>query len=169
MKVRDLMQSEVASCAPGTDLAAAAMIMWDRDCGIVPVVAAGTRKVLGVVTDRDVCMALATTGKAPNQRTVDEVMSRTPFTLRAEESVMDALLLMEREHLRRLPVVDANGSLTGILSINDLIMATRSGWSRTKPHLNPHDVMRALRGICAHRTGAEAETEQLVPVASTLG
>ncbi len=168
MKVRDLMQREVASCTPGTDLATAAMIMWNKDCGVVPVVSPGTRKVVGVVTDRDVCMAVATTGKAPNQRTVDEVMSRTPFTLRAEESVMDAMLLMEREHLRRLPVVDANGSLTGILSVNDLIMATRSGWSRTKPHLNPHDVMRTLRGISTHRTGAEAESEQLVAVASTL-
>lgn len=168
MKVRDLMQSEVASCTPGTDLAAAAMIMWNKDCGVVPVVAPGTRKVIGVVTDRDVCMAVATTGKTPQQRTVDEVMARTPFTLRAEQSIMDAMLLMEREHLRRLPVVDANGSLIGILSINDLVMATRSGWSRTKPHLNPHDVMRALRGICAHRIGAEAESEQLVAVASTL-
>lgn len=168
MKVRDLMQSEVATCAPGTDLRAAAMIMWNRDCGVVPVVAGGTRKVLGMVTDRDVCMALATTDKAPHERVVDEIMARTPFTVRAEQSVMDAMTVMEREHLRRLPVVDANGSLIGVLSINDLIMATRSGWSPTKPHLNPHDVMRTMRGISAHRTGAEAESEQLVAVASTL-
>ena len=168
MKVRDLMQTEVASCPPSTDLASAAMIMWDKDCGVVPVVTPGTRKVNGVITDRDICMALATTGRNPHERTVDEVMSRTPFTLRAEDSIMDAILLMEREHIRRLPVVDANGSLTGMLSINDLIMATRSGWSRTKPHLNPNDVMRAMRGICAHRKGVSAETEELMQVGATL-
>ena len=60
MKVREVMTSEVEICDPGHDLAAAAMIMWRRDCGAVPVVEPESNRALGVITDRDICMALAT-------------------------------------------------------------------------------------------------------------
>ena len=166
MKVRDVMRTEVESCAPGTDLAAAAMIMWNADCGFVPVVEPGTRKVKGVITDRDICMALATTGKRPNERKVEEVMARTPFVVRPEDPVADLLAVMEREHIRRLPVVGRDQTLVGVVSMNDLVLATQSGWRHDRPHLNAHDVMRALRGICAHRR--PAEDEALVAVGHEL-
>ena len=81
MRVREVMSSRVESCSPDTNLAEAAMIMWRCDCGIVPVVEAGTQRIVGTITDRDVCMALATTGQRPTERTAKEVMARTLTTV----------------------------------------------------------------------------------------
>ena len=157
MIVRELMNARPESCSPSTDLAAAAMIMWRHDCGIVPVVVPGSNKVQGVITDRDICMALATSGRRPTERTVAEVMTRTPFTVRPEDDVQDALSVMKREHVRRLPVVDEHGALQGVLSINDLILATARGRRRSEASLSADRVMNALRGISEHRKPASEE------------
>ena len=155
MKVRDVMSSKVESCTPNTDLATAAMMMWKGDCGIIPVVAPGTRKLEGVITDRDICMALATTGRRPDERLVGEVMARNPSTVTADDNVHEALHLMGRDRVRRLPVVDRAGALTGLVSINDVVLNT--GRARTRPVVGADDVLGALRQICAHRAPAEAE------------
>ena len=157
MRVRDLMTENAESCFPGTDLGTAAMIMWRNDCGIVPVVNPGTSRVEGVITDRDICMALATSGRRANERTVGEIMARQVVTANGEDDVHAALTAMEHERVRRLPVVGANGALSGVISINDLILATSKGRSRSKAALTTEDVIRALRGICAHRQTAREE------------
>lgn len=165
MKVREMMCTSVESCTPDTDLASAAMIMWRNDCGIVPVVAPETRKLEGVVTDRDICMAVATTGRRPNDRSVGEVMARELATIESDDDVQQALDIMEREHVRRLPVVDDAGNLAGMLSINDLVLATGRGRGRARAPLLAEDVMVSLRGICAHRAPAvESETQAHVAV-----
>ena len=157
MRVRDLMTVNVESCFPGTDLGAAAMIMWRNDCGIVPVVSPATNQVEGVITDRDICMALATSGRRASERTVSEIMGRQVMTANGEDDVHAALSVMERERVRRLPVVDTSGVLSGVLSINDLILATNKVRSRSKAALTSEDVLQALRGICAHRRAAREE------------
>jgi CBS domain-containing protein len=156
-RVRDLMTDTVESCFPGTDLGAASMIMWRNDCGIVPVVSPGTNRVEGVITDRDICMALATSGRRANERTVGEIMARQVSTANQADDVHAALAVMERECVRRLPVVDPNGVLSGVISINDLILATGKGRSRSRTALTTEDVMKALRGICTHRQSAREE------------
>ena len=80
MRVQDLMTWDPEACTPHHDLAHAAMIMWRRDCGIVPVVEGGTNKLIGVITDRDICMATATKGRTPAAITVGDVMSKKPTT-----------------------------------------------------------------------------------------
>jgi CBS domain-containing protein len=157
MRVRDLMSGNVESCFPGTDLGAAAMIMWRNDCGIVPVVNAGTNQLEGVITDRDICMALATSGRRAAERTVGEIMARRVSTANGEDDVHAALSVMEHDCVRRLPVVDENGALSGVISINDLILATGKGRSRAKTALTTEDVMKALRGICTHRQPVREE------------
>jgi len=74
MKVRDVMTADVQACQPATDLAAVTKVMWDHDCGFVPVVdRAGT--VVGAITDRDICIAAATRGLPPAQIAAFQVMS----------------------------------------------------------------------------------------------
>jgi CBS domain-containing protein len=144
------MSSRVESCSPDTNLAEAAMIMWRCDCGIVPVVEPGTQRVVGTITDRDVCMAVATTGQRPTERSAKEVMARSLATVGPDDDVRVALERMEEARVRRLPVVDQNGALAGVLSVNDLVLAT----DRERVEGNPlpvEAVMKTLRGISEHR------------------
>lgn len=166
MKVGELMTSTVESCTPETDLGTAAMVMWRRDCGVVPVVNGTTQKTLGVITDRDICMALATSGRRPGERRVGEIMTGRLLAARPKDNVQAALELMEREQVRRLPVVNSDGTLQGMLSLNDIVLATHVAESSVAGALSPARVMKALRAICRHRAievkagaGAEAVPE----------
>ncbi len=146
MNVRDVMSRDVESCSPDNDLAAAAMIMWRNDCGFVPIVENDGR-VVGVITDRDICMATATRHQAPMSLRVRDVMPPRAHTVRPDEDIENALDLMRDERIRRLPVVDEDGKIQGVLSINDLIL-------NAKPRSGglPLDrVMEVLRSICEHQ------------------
>lgn len=140
--VRNLMSAPTAICRPDSDLAAAAKLMWDHDCGFLPVVnAAGT--VAGVVTDRDICMATATRRLLPEHISAAQAMSGHVHACLPDDAVTDALAAMKTFQVRRLPVIDANGRLQGVISLNDIALATK-GVAAT-------DVVSALAGICAHR------------------
>jgi CBS domain-containing protein len=119
MKVAELMTRSVLAARPYDSLARAAQIMWENDCGGLPVIddAGG---VVGMITDRDVCMAAYTQGKPLAEITVDVAQSRSAFTVSEEESIENAEAEMRRHQVRRLPVVDAAGHLSGILSLGDL-------------------------------------------------
>jgi len=145
MKVKELMTSKVESCAPGDDLAAAAMVMWRCDCGVAPVVN-DARELVGVITDRDICMATATRHRPPGELRVDEVMRREPRAVRPESDVKAALQTMAAERIRRVPVTDGKNRLQGILSISDLVLNAQTGG--TNGGLSVNDVMNALRAIC---------------------
>jgi len=123
MVVRELAAFDVKSLNPNADLASAAKIMWDCDCGAVPVVD-DDRKVMGMVTDRDICIAAATRAAVPSTIQVKEVMSREVAACKAEDDVRTALKIMKERRIRRLPVLDAEGRLAGMLSMNDLVMRT---------------------------------------------
>ncbi|HEY1303394.1 MAG TPA: CBS domain-containing protein [Vicinamibacterales bacterium] len=120
MKVKDLQTSNVHACSPDTNLAAAAQIMWDCDCGAVPVVSED-RTLLGMITDRDICIATTTRSVAPADIQVRHVMSTgNVYSCRPEDDARTALATMGTHRVRRLPVVDRENKLVGILSINDL-------------------------------------------------
>jgi CBS domain-containing protein len=149
MKVQEVMTKTVRPCAPDANLATAAMILWDHDCGAAPVVdAAG--KVVGVITDRDICMAVATKLRSPVDITVSEVASGKAHTCQPEDDLSAALQTMCAERVRRLPVVDQSGTLQGILSINDLVLRAGEGEGVKTPVLSDGEVMDTLRAICAH-------------------
>lgn len=126
MKVHELMNPDVEACRPDDDLAKAAMIMWRRDCGIVPVVEPSSQKVVGVITDRDICMATATRHIAPDSLRVSEVMAQDVCCVEIEQNVERALGAMRDRQVHRLPVVDRDGQLRGVLSIADVAQATPS-------------------------------------------
>lgn len=115
-----LMTANPASCNPQTPIRQVAQLMIDNDCGQIPVVDADNRP-LGVVTDRDIAVRLVATGKA--DASAADAMSTPCHSVAADSSVQDAVKLMESAKIRRVPVVDGDGRLAGIVSIADLALA----------------------------------------------
>jgi CBS domain-containing protein len=126
MKVREIMTDRPLTCRSETSLAVAARLMREGDCGILPVVdARGT--LAGVITDRDICLALARTNRNAINVAVREVMSRKVRSARTDEDVYGALATMKSARVRRLPVCDENGLLAGMLSVEDVVVRGLQG------------------------------------------
>lgn len=155
MKIEALMTREPRTCSPTDSLSAAAGIMWDHDCGCVPVVDSNSR-LLGMITDRDVCMAAYTKGEPLHALRVEQTMARSVEPCRPDQSVAEALQIMRRSRVRRLPVVDGDGILLGLLSLTDVAReAGRQSSSRRKT-VKPAEVGETLADICqGSRTGTE--------------
>jgi CBS-domain-containing membrane protein len=83
-----------------------------------------TGQVIGMITDRDICIALGTRNRAAAHIRAEEVISDKPFVCRPNDDVRKALATMKEQRVRRLPVVDADGKLLGVLSVNDIVLAT---------------------------------------------
>ena len=125
MLVEQIMTKRVDTCTPGDTLNEAARIMWEHDCGIVPIVEDGpTRRVAGVVTDRDACMAAYTRGQPLAQIRVGDVMCTDVTSCHAGEDVHEAEERMRRAQVHRLPVVDNANQLLGIISLADIARET---------------------------------------------
>jgi CBS domain-containing protein len=123
-RVRSIMTAKVVSCRPTDTLHAAAQIMWDQDCGAVPVVDAEGR-LCGIITDRDVCMAAYTQGAHIAAISVGDVMSGPAHTCRPEDTLNRVAALMAEAQVRRLPVVDAQDHPIGIVSMADIVRNVR--------------------------------------------
>lgn len=122
MKIRDLMTPAPRACAPDSTLAEAALAMGEARCGVLPVVERG--RTVGMLTDRDVCLALAREDGRPSEVRVDRAMSRDVHYLKEDETHSRALQLMRRWRVRRLPVLSADGVLRGIVTLDDLALRT---------------------------------------------
>ena len=153
MKVQDIMTKQVASCTPDTNLSAAAMLMWNSDCGVIPVVSAEA-KTTGVITDRDICMAVATKHRKAEEITVGEVMTGQLQCCSPKDTVKTALELMRTHKIRRLPVVDAEGKLQGVLSINDVVLVATDVKGKDAPSYE--EIARTFKSICEHQVGITA-------------
>lgn len=163
MKIQELMTRDVDACSPATDLAAVAMTMWRQDCGFVPIID-DARRVIGVITDRDICMALATRHRRAEELTAREVMSGELISVRPEDDLRVALETMRTRRVRRLPVVDAGQCLRGVVSINDVVLHAQASGGRVTPGISANDVLATLQGICGHPLPAllRQEKEPLV-------
>jgi CBS domain-containing protein len=120
VKVADLMTREVRVCTIHDSLNAAARIMWDNDCGCAPVID-GHGRVVGIVTDRDICMAAYTQGLPLEAIPVERVMSARVITCARGDDLETAHRLMRTHEIHRLPVVDSRGRPVGILSMSDFV------------------------------------------------
>ena len=151
MRVQDIMTKEVSFCNPGTNAAAATEIMWTRNCGALPIVEDGLG-VVGMVTDRDLLIALGTRNRNASDLPVGEVMSKDLALCTPDDDVRDALKIMAQRQLHRLPVVDKDGALKGILSLDDIALrAETDGLSK--------DLLKTMKAICdrqSRRAGAVA-------------
>lgn len=150
MKVQDVMTYDAQTCSPETNLSAAAMQMWRGDFGVMPVVASG--KVVGVITDRDICMAAATKHRDAAKIRVKEVISGQVYGCSPDTDIREALKIMRKRQVRRLPIISAEDrSLCGILSLNDIALKAEDV---EEAELSPQDVENTLKAICAHRSAA---------------
>jgi CBS domain-containing protein len=120
MKVKDIMVWTAASCRADMNLGEAVEIMWNRNCGILPVVNEQSQ-VTGVITDRDICIALGTRNRLPGKIKVKDVATPSLYCCKREDDVRLALQTMAQAKVRRLPVVNKAGSLEGILSMDDVV------------------------------------------------
>ena len=120
MYVHELMTPAPAVCSTSDHLTRAAQILWERDCGAAPVLdEAG--QLAGIVTDRDICMAAYTQGRALREIPVTTAMAHHVIAIRADESVDTAEHLMADNQIRRIPVLDTDGQVIGVLSLNDVV------------------------------------------------
>jgi CBS domain-containing protein len=150
MKVQEAMCQPVSTCSEEMSLAAAARIMGENDCGILPVVRKG--RILGVVTDRDVCLAIGRTRRSPDETPVREVMSKNVVTCAADDDIHTALSVMSARQVRRLPVLDERGTLKGVLSMDDVVLrAEEADPSRQPPEVSCRSVVAAMRNIYGSR------------------
>jgi CBS domain-containing protein len=147
MKVQDVMTSQVKSCRPETNLAEAAAMMLDYDCGALPVVN-DENKVIGMITDRDIAIAAATKARLASEIPVGEVISRKVFSAMLDEDIHAALKTMRHEKIRRLPIINRDGVLQGILSLNDIALRSEEERGRRHSDLTYENAMSAIKAIC---------------------
>jgi CBS domain-containing protein len=143
-RIEQLMSHDVQCCGPDDTLDEAARLMWDNDCGCVPVCSSdGTPRVVGMITDRDICMSALFGGKPLSELRVADAMSREVHLCRPNDSPAEVERLMRERQVRRVPVADASGRLLGVVSLADL---ARTG--RDSADVTEKDVGATLAAIC---------------------
>jgi CBS domain-containing protein len=164
--VRDLMTTAVRSCTTGDNLQRAAQIMWESDCGVVPVVDRDGRLV-GMITDRDICMAAYTQGKPLSHIGVFYAMAKEVHGVHDTDRIEAAEDLMRRVRVRRVPVLDRDGRLKGILSMNDLARHVHcSPVGRWASGLSTDRIAWTLAAICERPNGRSAKQPNGTPLSA---
>jgi CBS domain-containing protein len=121
MNVKEIMTKNPATCVPTTKLAEVAKLMQKHDCGEIPVVRSKDNlELVGVVTDRDICCRAVAAGKNPADTAASEVMSSPVFTVTADTDIARSCKTFGEKEVRRLPVVDKQNHVVGILSLADI-------------------------------------------------
>jgi CBS domain-containing protein len=159
MRVEQLMARPVQCCRPEDSLARAAQLMWDHDCGCLPVCGGdGITRVVGIITDRDICMRALFQGKPLQELRVSEAMAKQVHVCRPSESLADAEKTMREARIRRLPVVDEQNALVGMISLADLAQEAARERSATSQEITETEVGDTLAAICVppHREVAAA-------------
>ncbi len=153
MRVKDVMTGTPYYCGLGSNLGSAVELMWNGNCGFLPVVDV-EGKVAGVITDRDICIALATRGRPAGEITVEEVMTRNLFSCKPEEDIHTALQTMRDAKVRRLPVIARDSGLVGIVSMDDLVMHAEPRGMGKAPELSCEEVVKAYQAVMQRRSPA---------------
>lgn len=132
MNVQRWMTRTLITCTPEDSLQRAAQLLWENDLGSLPVIDA-ERRLVGMITDRDLCMASFTRGSSLASHTVGSAMARKLFTLAPKDTLARVHELMRKHQIRRVPVVDAAGVLVGVLTLLDVTRATEALAKRARP------------------------------------
>lgn len=149
MRVRDIMTQPATTCAPETTIAIAGFLMEDHNCGVLPVVDI-RRRLIGVVTDRDLLLAATGTQRNPSLVTVHKAMKAPVITCLPDDDLKSAINTMRAKAVRRLPVVDRDRHVIGLLSIDDVVR-----WGVQPDGLTPGEVIEAFEGICERRAAQQ--------------
>lgn len=145
MKVEDVMTTEIQCCDKNTSLDQIAAQMWEHNCGAIPVVDENSKPV-GMVTDRDIAMCCTINHKAPWELQASTVLGdRSIYSCSQDTNIALAMNLMKNHKVRRLPVTDSEGTLVGLLSIDDAI--ARSENNRQAKELSYEITMNTLKAV----------------------
>jgi CBS domain-containing protein len=147
MKVEQLMKHPVRTCQAEDSLDAASQLLWEGDCGCLPVVDADGR-VIGMITDRDICMAAHFEGGPLRALKVRGAMSQNLYACGPSDAISTCEEKMRAHQVRRLPVVDDAGRVIGILSLNDLALEADAEASRRGKDISLAEVAGTLGAIC---------------------
>lgn len=152
LNVGAIMTEKVYTCSLGDALDVPARLMWEHDFGAVPALSADD-KLSGILTDRDICMAAYTKGEPLSAIRVRDVMARPVHTCSPEDSVERAATFMADAQIRRLPVVDREHRLVGVIAVSDIARMAPALGQREGTEL----VLHMLRAISQrpHRRVAE--------------
>jgi len=158
MKVKTVMVRDVVTCTPDAAMSSVAWEMWRNDCGFLPVVDGATHELLGVITDRDICMAGMFEGRSLSEIPVRASMITDLVVCEPGDSLRDVHGLMRDYQVRRVPVVDGEGRLLGVVTLNDLAV---EAWSGRGPAATKRqrDVGKTLAAVCEHRELPAPEPE----------
>jgi predicted transcriptional regulator len=169
MKIKELMNPHVWSVRADATLDAATRIMWDEDLGALPVVDEWNHPI-GMVTDRDIAMSAAINGRPLAQMTVAQCMSRQVHHCEEADSLEAAAGVMRAHQVRRVPIVDEEQRLVGLLTLSDLAQAvSRPRDAKTRRAL-ADEVVRTIAAVCEPRDGhRETESEAVVEVRPAQG
>ncbi len=149
MRVSELMNTEIRTCAASDTLDLAAQRMWSNDCGCLPVIDAEKRdQVVGIITDRDICMSALFQGKPLSGLHVADAMARNVKTCRQTDTTGSAGTVMREARIRRLPVVNDDGRLVGLLSLADLAREAAREQCSPRKNLTGDEVGITLASIC---------------------
>jgi len=150
MTVKDVMTKPVATCRAETNLAEATALMWDNDCGVLPV-AGETGELVGIVTDRDICIALGTKNVRASDLVVRDVIRDVikdhTFVCKSSDDIHTALQTMREGRVRRLPVVKDDALLEGIVSMDDVVLNARSTDGKMGSGISQGDAVTTLQAI----------------------
>ena len=146
MRVVDIMMGTPYYCRPETNLGSATELMWTGNCGFLPVVG-NEGKVVGIVTDRDICIALGTRGRPSGSVTVAEVMSQKVHSCAPEDDIHVALRAMREARVRRLPVMNKSGDLVGVISMDDVLLRAEAPSFGKAPELSTEEVVKTFQAI----------------------
>ena len=152
MKVRDIMRREPCVCAPEHHLARVGRMMAEVGCGFLPVVGDEDR-VVGVITDRDLALAVAKRDRKPSEIRVREVMSGEVHICDVDQDIREALRVMREWKVRRLPVLGPHG-LEGILSLDDVVLEAQAVATESFSGPFYSDITQTLKAINLHQTPA---------------
>jgi len=150
MDVQTIMTPNPFVATRHSTLADVAKIMADHEIGVVPIVDAGER-VVGILTDRDLCKAIASMNRPPAEIAAIELASKPVVCCDAHDDLASALKIMRQRHIRRLPVVDERGQLRGILSIDDVVLRSEDERESGGSPVSFGDAVMTLKAIYGNR------------------
>jgi CBS domain-containing protein len=152
MKIQDVMSKPVVTAPEAGTADMAARVMWEFDCGMVPIVRDDGRLV-GVITDRDICMAAYTQGRPLSQIAVTSAMATHVVACQAGDAIETAERLMRDHLVRRIPVLDQESRPVGVVSLNDLARLA----AHTKKRDIDRELVQTLAAVCRPRGIEQAE------------
>ena len=157
IRVEDIMSKHVFSCHPEDSLNRCAQIMWEHDCGCVPVVDHLSRLV-GILTDRDVCMGAYTQGRSLHEVAASSVCSQQVYSCRGGDSLAHAEDLMTKHQIRRLPVIDDYRYLVGLISLSDIARHLQLVGSGKSNSIGPQNLALLVESVSRPRQPAHETT-----------